>query len=256
MKIKIFPFENEFIFNGQVNVLEIHNPKLFSNIVWSIDANINGQGSREQIIIMDDNGIVDMTKDCMLLIDPLHLDFSHKKFSGKLLQMIEDAYNNDYELKEKILKHISLINSIFQSIFNEFSFEITYKNAGIQEYLKMITPKIDVEGYSTPLENLLGLMDILSEFRLIKLLILCNVKCFFSTNEIINLYKYAAYKKIDLLMLEPRSSEELLDNERKVVIDEEFDDFLVDSHDSYQFKMAGFRAGEPIILSENTDLRF
>jgi len=227
MKLRIFPLENEIIFGDWVNVLEINNPKLFSNIVWSIDAIINGEKGKEQIVAIDEPGIVDMTKECLLLIDPLHLDFGQKRFSSKLLQMIEEMYNNDYELKEKILHYLSEINYLFQSIFDEFSFDISYKNAGVQDYLKMISPKIDMGGNRTPLENLFGLIDVITEFRLVKLLFLCNMKSFFTNKELVELYKYSLYKKINLLMVEPRCVSELLEYERKVVVDEEFDDFLV-----------------------------
>ena len=94
--------------------------------------------------------------------------------------------------------------------------------------MKILSIKIETTKYDSPFEKLLGLIDIFEIFELGKLLILCNIKSYFEEEQLVEIYKYALYKKIKLLVIEPIIAEKLIKYEKKLQIDENFDDIVID----------------------------
>ncbi len=77
------------------------------------------------------------------------------------------------------------------------------------------------------LKNLYTFVDIVSEFNLYDIIILSNVKVYFDDEKLLEFYKYCYYKKVKILLVEPFNGRKILEYERKFVIDENYDDFLV-----------------------------
>ena len=91
----------------------------------------------------------------------------------------------------------------------------------------MIGLRIKQHGEQTILERLLLIIDIIHYFKMAKILFLVNVKSFLSNAELVELYKYSKYKKVDLLLLENGPEKEVLEYERVLFVDRDFDEFLL-----------------------------
>lgn len=119
--------------------------------------------------------------------------------------------------------------NMLDTILSEFTFDIYYKDdISIQDYLKAFGIKIETLSYISFLDKLIAFIDIISELELCSILILCNIKSYFKNEQLIEIYKFAQYKQIKLLLIEPKISDICLKNERKMVIDEDFHDYLVE----------------------------
>ena len=87
--------------------------------------------------------------------------------------------------------------------------------------------KIDTSKYKTLEEKLIFLIDLINEFKLTEVLILVNLKTFLSKNQIEEIYKHSLYREVNILLIENTEFSEKLEYEKKLVIDNDFDDFSI-----------------------------
>ena len=212
MKLKIIGFETEIIFdNTFVNILSITNNKCIES---------------DQIFLLnDEDDELDMSKNIILVYDLFNIDYNSKKILNKLYKIISDnvQLKQDLEIEEMSFK---IRNHIIEEI-NELPFEFTMKNElDITEILKLYDLKIDNMCYSNILERVELLIDIISTLKVAKILIIPNLKLFLSDDELLELYKYSLYNSVSLLLIE-RSNNTKLKYEKILLIDENFDEFIL-----------------------------
>ena len=226
MKLKIIGFETEIIFdNTFVNILSITNNKCFSNIIQMINDKVNGIESDQIFLLNDEDDELDMSKNIILVYDLFNIDYNSKKILNKLYKIISDnvQLKQDLEIEEMSFK---IRNHIIEEI-NELPFEFTMKNElDITEILKLYDLKIDNMCYSNILERVELLIDIISTLKVAKILIIPNLKLFLSDDELLELYKYSLYNSVSLLLIE-RSNNTKLKYEKILLIDENFDEFIL-----------------------------
>ena len=131
MIMKIFSLENDIIFTEEyINVLQIQDKKLFTNVINSLNDNINNiEDTKERIIILDNDTEIKIEKEVLMFIDVFNIDFNQKKIQNALYNKIEKIYKQEFE-------RMSEFQTIFQNlllnvldVFNEFPFEFNYKES-------------------------------------------------------------------------------------------------------------------------------
>lgn len=112
-------------------------------------------------------------------------------------------------------------------VFNEFPFEFNYKESiGIQEYLKLLGLKIS-NNKEKIIDTIFSLIDVVEYLSIAKLLIFINVKLYLGNDEIQEVYKYAMYKKVNILFIETGEEKEPLENEKILYIDSDYDEIIL-----------------------------
>lgn len=226
MKLKINGFDNEIIFDEEnVNVLLIEDVKCFSHIIEVLNDKINGIESNEIFLLDEKNEELKMDKKIYLVLDIFNIDYNSKKVLNAIYNLISDNVekNQDYKIEKMILE---LRNYIIQEI-NELPFEFVMKSElEISEILKLYNLKMDSENYTSVLERIELLIDIISTMKIADILIIPNLKLFLDDKDLVELYKYSLYNNIKLLLIE-RNSSKKLKYEKNIIIDENFNDFLI-----------------------------
>lgn len=226
MKLKINGFENEIVFDeNSINVLEIGDSKLFSNIIELLNGKINGLESNEIFLLNDDEDEINMSKEMFIIFDLFNVDFNSKKILNKLYEIISDNIKKtqDYEIENMILK---LRNYIIQEI-NELPFEFVMKDElDIPEILKLYNLKIDNANYTDVLERIEIVIDILSTLKIAEILVIPNLKIYLTKEQLLELYKYSLYNNVKLLLIE-RNNAQKLKYEKVLLIDENFDEYNI-----------------------------
>lgn len=226
MELSIYGLENEIIFdNLHVNVLEIKNKKMFTKVLCFLNDKCNEITQSNEIVLKDNNKELDMSKNIYIVFDVFNIDYNSKKILNKLYALISQNINllQDYELEEIILR---FRNFLIKEI-NELPFEFTMKSdISIEETLKLFSLRIDENYYVGPIEKIEFVIDIVKTLDIAKVLVVPNLKLYLTNEELIEIYKYAKYNEINLLVIENNVSEILLEYEKKNVIDENFDDFV------------------------------
>ena len=229
MIMKIFSLENDIIFTEEyINVLQIQDKKLFTNVINSLNDNINNiEDTKERIIILDNDTEIKIEKEVLMFIDVFNIDFNQKKIQSALYNKIEKIYKQEFE-------RMSEFQTIFQNlllnvldVFNEFPFEFNYKESiGIQEYLKLLGLKIsNNKGEIT--DTIFSLIDVVEYLLIAKILIFVNLKLYLIDDELKEIYKYAMYKKVSILLIETGEEKEPLENEKILYIDSDYDEIIL-----------------------------
>lgn len=225
MKIKIFGLDNAFELKEEnVNIISISNVKMFSNVVKIINNKINGIEEDEIILLDDENKEINMKSSCMILLDLFNFDFNSKKILNKLYDVIEEKIklNQDLELDNYVL---NIRNYLIEEI-NELPFEFSMKSdLDISEVLKLFNVKIDTINYESILEKIEFFMDLLSTLKIANIIFVPNLKEYLDNDELIELYKYALYSNIKLIIIERKNSDKLK-YERIWEIDENYCDII------------------------------
>ena len=225
MIMSIIGFEKKINFEeNTVNVLEIYNQKLFSNFIRCINEQSNGEEEEDnKIVLMDEEKRVKIGRSVYVLTDLFNIDFNSKKIISKIYNVLDQNVKNrqDNEVENIILQ---LRNYLIEEI-NEIPFEFNINSEiEILDLLKIFNVKIDKSCYTTMVEKIEFIINVLSNLKIAEILVIPNLKTYLDENEIIEIYKYSMYNNIKLLVVENIRSEELLKYENKNIIDENFDE--------------------------------
>ena len=86
MIMKIFSLENDITFAEEyINILQIQDKKLFTNVINSLNDNINNiEDTKERIIILEGDTEIKIEKEVLMIIDVFNIDFNQKKIQNAL----------------------------------------------------------------------------------------------------------------------------------------------------------------------------
>lgn len=222
MRLKIVGFENELIFNNNINVLIISNKECFLHVLECINSKNQGLENNEIFLLDSENNELNMEKNILILFDVFNIEYNSKRFLNKIYDIVSNniKLKNDFIIEELIFK---LRNYIIEEI-NELPFEFLMKDeVDILDILKLFSLKIDSRSYTTILERIELVIDMLSIIQPDTLLIIPNLKLYMSDEEIIELYKYSLYNNINLLVVEQKFNNKL-EYENVLLIDENFEE--------------------------------
>lgn len=211
----------------KVNILEVSNKVIFNELLYRLNKSINRDDIQPGIVLLENDLEISFSKNVFMIYDLFNLDINN----SKLLKIIYEEINNDFKFNYSDEVIISLQKELIETIKNtlmEYEYEFIHKEVlDIKDILKAIDLKLDINYYETPLENLFLLFDLISNFKIYKVLILVNAKCYFNNEELDEIYKMAKYKKINLLLIEYYNDNKKKRLESKVIVDEDFDEFYI-----------------------------
>ena len=231
MILKIFSFENDIDFSkNHINVLQIQNKQLFAKMVSSFNNMCKGLSVEcdEVITLLEQDEIVDFTKNVLFVVDFLNFDFNQRRIQTVLYQYIDKIIKLEPEILSNINNLQDSIHIEFMSIMEEFPFEILCKkDSSILDILKMYGIRIKANVDEKIIEKLFKLVELVQCLDLAKLIILVNVKQYLDSDEIVEFYKYCVYNNVKLLVLERGLEVSPLERERILFVDENFDEFFI-----------------------------
>lgn len=226
MKLRICGFENDIVFDEKsVNILQIDSSKCFSNVIDILNQKINGIENNSMFLLDENDEEINMAKEMYVLFDLFNIEYNSKKILNKIYDIIAENIDNAQELKLDDFS-IGLRNYIIQEI-NELPFEFVMKREiSVQEILKLYDLRIDDINYSSVLERVELIVDIIATLKLARVLVIPNLKCYLSNEELVELYKYSLYNNINLLIVQTEDNE-ALQYEKVLKIDDTFDEVNV-----------------------------
>ena len=182
----------------------------------------------EVITLLEQDEIVDFTKNVLFVVDFLNFDFNQRRIQTVLYQYIDKIIKLEPEILSNINNLQDSIHIEFMSIMEEFPFEILCKkDSSILDILKMYGIRIKANVDEKIIEKLFKLVELVQCLDLAKLIILVNVKQYLDSDEIVEFYKYCVYNNVKLLVLERGLEVSPLERERILFVDENFDEFFI-----------------------------
>ena len=226
MIMSIIGFENKINFKEEkINILEIYDKKLFRNFISEINEQCNGEvEENNDIVLMEDSKRLKINKTIYLLTDLFNIDFNTRKIINKIYSLISQNIKNrqDDELEKIILQ----LRKYLTEEINEISFEFNMNSEiDIMDLLKVFEVKIDITCYTTIVEKVEFMIDLISNLKIAEILVIPNLKTYLNVEELVEIYKYSIYNNVKLLIVENNKSNKTLKYEQKNIIDENFDEY-------------------------------
>ena len=226
MIMSIIGFENKINFKEEkINILEIYDKKLFRNFISEINEQCNGEvEENNDIVLMEDSKRLKINKTIYLLTDLFNIDFNTRKIINKIYSLISQNIKNrqDDELEKIILQ----LRKYLTEEINEIPFEFNMNSEiDIMDLLKVFEVKIDTTCYTTIVEKVEFMIDLISNLKIAEILVIPNLKTYLNVEELVEIYKYSIYNNVKLLIVENNKSNKTLIYEQKNIIDENFDEY-------------------------------
>lgn len=225
MKIKINYFDNEINFNNEfINVIEIESKNYFYRFIRDLNRIVNEGYSDDVIFINDDNSEKNMNGKLKVVVDYFDFNFDSKKYTNDILKYVNGSINEDdkkdlYNLYNKIVK-------MYDKILNEVELPLSVESdISIENITKFM--KVSINKNNGLLDNLLLLIDLERVLKLNNILFFVNLKQYLTKVELIELYKYAIYNQVSILLVDSQSYGTTLYYEKKLIIDNNLDEFMI-----------------------------
>lgn len=225
MKLRIDYIDNEInISNGIVTSLEIENKTYFYRVVNDFNSLSLGELNDSIYIYDNNNNEINLCNKINIIVDYFNIDFNSKNIINKLYKSINNDVN--IENRNKLSINYNKIKKIIVNILNECDFKLDLNDEfDIENLLKLL--KISIEKRDNIFDNLILLIDIERKFHLNELIVLVNLKQYLSKEELNEFFKYSIYNNINILLIDSQSYGITLNNEKKIIIDSNLDEFLL-----------------------------
>lgn len=225
MNLRVNYFNNNIFLNdSNIQVIEIENKKMFYKFICDLYLIKNGDYTNELYFYDNQNEEINLQSKIEIYINFFDLDLNSKKnlnsLNKKIINNLSDVdkqqifniYKKMYKSVANILKNIDL-----PLILNE--------DLIIDDIIKLF--KVSINDKNDLLDNLLLLIDLESVLKTNEILFLVNLKQLLSKEELEELYKYAIYNNITIILVDSQSYGVKLNYENKLIIDNELEEFVL-----------------------------
>lgn len=225
MKIKVDYLENMLILkDDKVLCIEIENKNYFYRIVSSLNSLMNSE-TAEEITAYDVNDEeLNLSNKAKIFIDFFNFEFDSKKYTNDINKYIINEL--DETDKTNLLKSYNKLIETFLKILNKSDLPL--------QILEEITPeniiknlKLTINSKNNLLDNLMLLIELETVLQTNNLLIFVNLKQYLNNQELIELYKYAIYNKVKIILIDSQCYGATLNYENKLIIDSNLDEFML-----------------------------
>ena len=199
---------------NMVPVLVLEGPEIFEYFTQSFYRQCCGDDGG--IVLSDNDVILNLSKNAMIISDYYSLDLNSRKVQNRLYQCMKDiAVDLGKEKDDFTRMGIEIIDRILSSArfdHAEYNLEIDWN-----DFFKLFQIRME-EDYVTLPEKIIAFIRICAQLLDIELLAFVNLKSYVSVESLLEIYRMAAYLKINLLLIEP-VEREALEPEKYYIID-------------------------------------
>lgn len=204
MKIKIDYLENMLILrDDKVLCIEIENKNYFYRIVSSLNSLMNSE-TTEEITVYDVNDKeLNLINKAKIFIDFFNFEFDSKKYTNDINKYIINEL--DETDKTNLLKSYNKLIETFLKILNKSDLPL--------QILEEITPENIIKNLKLTINPKNNLLD--------------NLIQYLTVQELIELYKYAIYNKVKIILIDSQCYGATFNYENKLIIDSNLDEFML-----------------------------
>lgn len=225
MKMVVQFIDNEIFFDDEsVNAIEIENKNYFYRLIKNLICISNDEVIEEVNFYNENFSETNMNGKIEIIIDYFNINFNNKKNIVNLNKYITNSVTEEdiLKLNNNYRKIITCFKKIANDIGINISVEETYDFSNV---IKLMGLKI-IEN-DTLLDNLFLLLDVFKLLYDNKLIVFVNLKQYLASIELVELYKYAIFNNIHIMLIDSQSYGVKLQYEKKLIIDTELNEFML-----------------------------
>ena len=187
------PFEE-----NHINVLVIEHTSMLSNVLQELYA--QSEGKDGGFIVAEEEQIFQFSQIVSVILEPFSLQCNNKKLLNLLYKQLEkEAMENLYP--ETMALHTQILQYI-EKLFVQLPYPLV---CGDTIELPALWKAVQIEFDDTAeslCESILNYLQILATFTHIRIVIFLHLKAYLSPDQLQEIYQYAFYQKLHLLLLE------------------------------------------------------
>lgn len=225
MKIKVKYIDNEIQFeDDKINAIEIENKKYFYRFVMDL-YNISNACVIEDISFFSENlKELNYEGKIKLYFNYFDFDFNAKKYINDISKLITTTISDIQ--RDAIIKQYNKLVNLYNKLLMNIDLPLCVNNDTTMENINK-TMKIQINNTNDLLENILLLIDLEKAIPNYNILIFINLKQYLNKDELIELYKYAIYNQIKIILIDSMAYGVTLEYEKKLIIDSNLDEFVI-----------------------------
>lgn len=203
-----------------VSIIVLEDVKLRLPLINELFSQTSGKEGNW--LLFENDRSFDLGKKVELILEPLTLTLNNKKVKTKLYQDIK-TIAQDYCFSQGLEVHSQICNYL-ENMLDKLPYPVKYdEDWDVSEILKAYNVEL-VEEYDNIFEKLYNYIKLVNTVCGTDIFIMVNIKQYLTDDQITELYKMAAYGKIQLVLIEfsmnnKRDCEEIyiLDNDDCVI---------------------------------------
>ncbi len=200
-----------------IRCMEIENKNYFYRLVYLLNNYYENKDSNDELTLID-------KFDYKLVTDYFNININDKKMLNAVFKFVKE--NVDEASYDKLLKAYQKIHTLFKTAIYDIDIPITTEEEiNMDNIIKLMGIKVkEEEGI---LKNLLILIELIRELKNYDMLILINLKQYLTNEELQELYKYAIYNKVTILLIDNSCYGIAKKYEKKLIIDDNLEEFVI-----------------------------
>ena len=211
-----YDFEMELQEN-EVGILTIENPQVYEYVLGDLWNQF--QGELGDCIISDADRQYKISEEVFCIYQVFDLNISDRKIMNQIFkELTENANSQLYRSTSELQTHlINYMDSVIQSV----SYHLEYQESlDLKALFKMMGVSVGKLS-GTLLERLVDYLSILHRICGISIFVIPNLKYYLSEEELQELYKFARYEKLFLIIIEGLQSQ-ILQYEKSWIFDKDY----------------------------------
>lgn len=214
-----FNYQIEFRENV-VNLIVIEDKKVFRKYVGGLYSQCMELNDSGRFVLSNEEQEIKLSKKAEIILDFYSLDINNKKIITKVYNKLkeisteEDMYVETGKINSEIVRYVDKIVDISDYPL-EFSVDMD-----IVDLFKMTNVKF-LKDYASELDRICDYISVVNEITGKDIFIFVNFRDFFKLDELKEFYKFAAYKKIFLIMIENTVIDICDEFEKVFILDED-----------------------------------
>lgn len=201
---------------NQILVLSIENHVAYSNILGTLWKQYKGEDG--DFILSDGSKELKLSQKIECIYNIFNINTNDRKIITKLYQ--ELTFQNDNLLQEESVLFKQELISYFDKVISTVPYNLKYNfDTDLSSLMKSISVEIDDDADSL-LEKIIQYIKLMNQICGVEIFVIPNLKAYFSTEEIIQLYEFAIYSKIYLIVIESIQTPHI-EGENGWIIDED-----------------------------------
>lgn len=224
MNLSVDYLDNQIVFaSDYINVVEIENKRYFYRFVNDLySVYINGYSDNLKFI--QDNKEINMNGKIKVFVNYFDFQFDSKKYTNEISKFVSN-YINEEDTKN-LINLYGKMTRIYKKALNDIDLPLYIENdISIDNINKLV--KLGISPKEELLDNLMLLIDLEHTLKTNNFLVFVNLKQYLTKDEVVELYKYAIYNEITIMLVDSICHGVTLKNEKKYIIDENLDEFVL-----------------------------
>lgn len=203
-----------------VDLIVIEDKKVFREYIGELYSQCMELNDSGKFVLSNEEKEIKLSKKVEIILDFYSLDINNKKIITKVYNKLkeisteEDMYVETGKINSEIVRYVDKIVDISDYPL-EFSIDID-----IVDLFKMANVKF-LKDYTSELDRICDYISVVNEITGKDIFIFVNFRDFFELEELEEFYKFAAYKKIFLIMLENEANNVCNEFEKVFVLDKD-----------------------------------